>query len=83
MPKTSPRAGGQRKGVKRRVLYVSLPDQADRLCSVCGAIHGGSQKVDPDAQDDRGRTKKVGNLGNVEAQGDRARYSEVPPIFKA
>ncbi|MBI5967978.1 MAG: 4Fe-4S dicluster domain-containing protein [Deltaproteobacteria bacterium] len=35
MPKMNVRSRGQRKSLKRRVLYVSLPDQADRICSGC------------------------------------------------
>jgi carbon-monoxide dehydrogenase iron sulfur subunit len=35
MPTTRSAAGAARKGPKRRVLYVSLPDQADRICSGC------------------------------------------------
>ncbi len=35
MPKTNAGTGGKTKGLKRRVLYVSLPDQADRICSGC------------------------------------------------
>ena len=35
MPATRSAAGAARKGPKRRVLYVSLPDQADRICSGC------------------------------------------------
>lgn len=35
MPKMSPRARGVRKGRKGRILYISQPDQADRICSGC------------------------------------------------
>jgi hypothetical protein len=35
MPKTDSGAAGKTKGLKRRVLYVSLPDRADRICSAC------------------------------------------------
>ena len=35
MPKTNAGAAGKTKGLRRRVLYVSLPDQADRICSGC------------------------------------------------
>jgi anaerobic carbon-monoxide dehydrogenase iron sulfur subunit len=35
MLKTISRAAGLRKGIKRRVLYLSQPDQADRICSGC------------------------------------------------
>jgi carbon-monoxide dehydrogenase iron sulfur subunit len=35
MPRTSATAGGAKKAPKRRVLYVSLPDQPDRICSGC------------------------------------------------
>lgn len=35
MPKMSPRARGVRKGRKHRILYISRPDQADRICSGC------------------------------------------------
>jgi carbon-monoxide dehydrogenase iron sulfur subunit len=35
MPRTSTTAGVAKKGAKRRVLYVSLPDQPDRICSGC------------------------------------------------
>jgi len=35
MPKTNSRMSGLRRGMKRRVLYLSQPDQADRICSGC------------------------------------------------
>lgn len=35
MRKINDRTGARRKGMKRRVLYLSLPDQADRICSGC------------------------------------------------
>jgi len=35
MSKTQTRAGKVRKGMKRRILYLSHPDQADRVCSGC------------------------------------------------
>ncbi len=35
MPTMKATPGGGKKGLKRRVLYVSLPDQADRICSGC------------------------------------------------
>jgi anaerobic carbon-monoxide dehydrogenase iron sulfur subunit len=35
MPTTKASSEGGKKGPKRRVLYVSLPDQADRICSGC------------------------------------------------
>jgi carbon-monoxide dehydrogenase iron sulfur subunit len=34
MPKTN-RAGSSKRGGKRRVLYISLPDHAERICSGC------------------------------------------------
>ncbi|HSR14040.1 MAG TPA: 4Fe-4S dicluster domain-containing protein, partial [Thermodesulfobacteriota bacterium] len=33
MPSQSPK--GRKKGPRRRVLYTSLPDQADRICCGC------------------------------------------------
>ena len=35
MAKTNGRARPKAKGVRRRILYASLPDQADRICSGC------------------------------------------------
>ena len=35
MPKMSSRASSIRKGRKYRILYISRPDQADRICSGC------------------------------------------------
>ena len=35
MPKAISRAAGLGRGVKRRVLYLSVPDQPDRICSGC------------------------------------------------
>jgi anaerobic carbon-monoxide dehydrogenase iron sulfur subunit len=35
MSPTKASSGNGKKGSKRRVLYVSLPDQADRICSGC------------------------------------------------
>ncbi len=35
MPKMTPGPTGSKKGMKHRVLYLSQPDQADRICSGC------------------------------------------------
>ena len=35
MPKNNPPEENSGKGVKRRVLYLSVPDQPDRICSGC------------------------------------------------
>jgi Fe-S-cluster-containing hydrogenase component 2 len=35
MPKNSTRAGSAKRALKHRILYRSLPDQADRICSGC------------------------------------------------
>ena len=35
MPETNAGTAGKTKGLRRRVLYVSLPDPADRICCGC------------------------------------------------
>jgi len=35
MPKAKNHASPSRKGVRRRILYLSQPDRADRICSGC------------------------------------------------